>query len=989
MSDTSLKSADDRASLPGARAQSVSRFISQARLALRRFLYEEAVACCEAALELPRLRPDEEATVRCLLAEANESLAQFTEAVKAVSVYEQAEARARLSAALQSQVCLRLGAAYGGTVEIPQALSYARQALALAEECGDTAAGGACHLLLGHLYRRLGETHFASGHYAEARKLAQRAGNELIQGQALNGIGLVYLTESNQAGARQAFEQARRLLPADAAPLLHGSLNINQAIGPALQGQWRESVELLEQAVPLLERARQPRLIANARSNLGYSLLRLGELQRAEASLVQAQAEAHACEALLVEASTMESRGEIRFIQGDFAAAESLLLESLKILHAIRVGFNEAQAFITLGRCRLLAGQAAQAEEAFRTSLEICQRMGDPRGQASASLWLIESCLATGKQQEAQNLYAAARAEIERLANKPLLAHLKEITGHLALAAGDAAAASRHFNRAITLWQMMDECWRSASAGYHFGQACLRAGDTAQALAALEQARAALVRMGERPMLARIEKLLGAIPASATASLPERALSARIVAALTRLHEAADSRDLLLPELLHVFHEDFAATPVIIFQQTPGAAPRPLLYKGCDHEQAEHLARMMADKDQSVAGELRELFISDEERLLIYPGRRGDELSDSLIDLLLRQAATGLERAEWQPRPARIAPESGSSLVSQLTLPGFVCHSETMRRIVEQVYSLRTSDIPVLLIGETGTGKDLIARAIHTLSSRSAHPFIPFNCAATPRELIESQLFGHRRGAYTGARTDFPGVIGAAEKGTLFLDEISELSREVQPKLLRFLQNGEIHRLGETSPRQADVRVIAASNRDLKAMVEAGEFRADLYYRLNVISFHLPPLRERRDEIQLLADHFLRRYQELADRQGITLTPAVSELLRRYEWPGNARELENEIRRVVALAHSGERVTADKLSPHISRQPDLRLVRPKHRTARTLPAILAETEREIISEALVRLKGNLSKVADELGVSRNGLRKMIVRLNLDRFGGVR
>jgi Nif-specific regulatory protein len=206
--------------------------------------------------------------------------------------------------------------------------------------------------------------------------------------------------------------------------------------------------------------------------------------------------------------------------------------------------------------------------------------------------------------------------------------------------------------------------------------------------------------------------------------------------------------------------------------------------------------------------------------------------------------------------------------------------------------------------------------------------------------------------------------------------------------LLRFLQDGEIQRLGETKPRRANVRVIAATNRDLKAMVDAGEFRIDLYYRLNVVQFHLPPLRERREEIPLLAEHFLQRYTKLANKQKITLASNVMELLRRYDWPGNARELENEVQRLVALTSSGTKIPPEALSFVITQPRPLHLVAPATRATarRTLAEMLADTEREIVNEALARHNGNLSRVAAELGISRNGLRKMIVRLRLDRYG---
>ena len=988
--ETSLYSHDDSMSNAQRRAvvQSISKLLQQARLTLKQFQYEEAAAHCEAALTIPKIARDDEATIRCLLAEAWEKCSRFSDAVNAISRYEEDTRREQLSLTLQCQITQRLGSAYGGTKEIPKALSWARQALAHAEQYGDPGEIGTCRMLLGTLYRRLGEIRFSQEHYAEAHTLALRNGDDLLQAQALNGLGLVCLTESDWHGAQRAFAMAHELLPPEEAPLLRGSLFINQAIGPQLQGRWRESVTLLKQSLPLLEEARQPRLLANARSNLGYSLMRLGELKQAQTTLNMALTEARACEALLVEASTQESLGKLHYVQGDFLAGENYLQKSWDILKAISVGFNEAQFHLTRGCCHLIEMKLEEAHLSFQASLEISERMGDPLGQTAARLWLMEAYLASGRIQEVIRLQQAVHGEVERMALPPLLAHLKELSGHLALLSGQEREAIGYFSRAVSLWEMMEDPYQIAVANFHLGQAYVMVGEAARAMAALEKAQSIFQEMGAHLMLTRTETSLTLVPPDSAIKSEQRALSSTIVSALTRLHETGGVRALLLRELVHILHEDFAAAPVIVFHQAAGHDCMPLAYLGCDERQAKGLVRVVTGEEKRPRQrKLYPLLAEADERLTLYIGKHHEELTGSLLTLLLRATEAGLERDRWLPRTTRVV-STPIVLPPQLALPGLVYRSAVIQRIVEQIYNLRTSDIPILLTGETGTGKDVVARSIHTLSSRSSHPFIPFNCAATPRELIESQLFGHRHGAFTGARTDFPGLIGAAEKGTLFLDEVGELSREVQPKLLRFLQDGEIQRLGETKPRRANVRVIAATNRDLKAMVEAGEFRIDLYYRLNVVQFCLPPLRERREEIPLLTEHFLQRYSKLEGKQGITLAAVTMDLLKRYDWPGNARELENEIQRVAALTPAGTQIFPTAFSPAIARLPEQRLEGQSLATSspKNLSEILTETERQIVQDALTRHQGNLSRVVAELGISRNGLRKMILRLGLERYG---
>jgi two-component system response regulator HydG len=239
-----------------------------------------------------------------------------------------------------------------------------------------------------------------------------------------------------------------------------------------------------------------------------------------------------------------------------------------------------------------------------------------------------------------------------------------------------------------------------------------------------------------------------------------------------------------------------------------------------------------------------------------------------------------------------------------------------MRRVFEAIALVAPTEATALILGESGTGKELVAQAIHANSPRRAGPLITVNCAALPETLLESELFGHERGAFTGATERRLGRFELAHGGTIFLDEIGDLPPTAQTKLLRVLQSQEFERVGGTNTLKIDVRVIAATNKDLEAAVRAGQFREDLWYRLYVFPLTLPPLRERRDDIPLLTEHFLRRYAERHRRRLRGLTPRALDLLMRYEWPGNVRELEHTIERAVILAR-GEHITPEELPPTI------------------------------------------------------------------------
>jgi DNA-binding NtrC family response regulator len=311
-----------------------------------------------------------------------------------------------------------------------------------------------------------------------------------------------------------------------------------------------------------------------------------------------------------------------------------------------------------------------------------------------------------------------------------------------------------------------------------------------------------------------------------------------------------------------------------------------------------------------------------------------------------------------------------------------------MRDLMSLARKVARTNVSVLITGESGTGKEILARAVHNYSARADKPFVPFNCTAVPREMLESQLFGHRRGAFTSADRDNPGLIRAAQGGTLFLDEIGELGIELQPKLLRFLESGEIAPLGEPAPLTVDVRIIAATNRNLEQLVHEGRFREDLFYRLNVIPLTIPPLRERRDEIPALAHHFVARAVLEFSKGHIRVSEETMEHLLLYPWPGNVRQLQNELRRMVALADADSILTPSGLSHEIRRA----VPKPSSRssggqelsivlTDKLMPT-LSRVEREMIRTALRSTHGHLDAAAKALGISRKGLYLKRQRLGL-------
>jgi DNA-binding NtrC family response regulator len=312
-----------------------------------------------------------------------------------------------------------------------------------------------------------------------------------------------------------------------------------------------------------------------------------------------------------------------------------------------------------------------------------------------------------------------------------------------------------------------------------------------------------------------------------------------------------------------------------------------------------------------------------------------------------------------------------------------VFRSPRMIEVVKIATRLASTDLPILLTGETGTGKEVIARLIHDNSRVKRGPFVPFNSSTVPHELVESQLFGHRRGAFTGASDSFLGLIRTAERGTLFLDEIGDLGFAAQPKLLRVLESGEIQPLGDTQTYRVRVRLVSATNADVDTMVEQGRFRRDLVYRIGGARLHLPPLRERKDEIPAFASLFLTRHAIECERTGLRLGDDFIAALLLYDWPGNIRELSNEIRRVVAMAANGSTLSSADLLPEIAQRwharassgatsaPQAPVV--QIRLGQTLGDAISQLEQEFIERAMIASGGRFTEAAKLLGVSRKGL----------------
>jgi DNA-binding NtrC family response regulator len=321
------------------------------------------------------------------------------------------------------------------------------------------------------------------------------------------------------------------------------------------------------------------------------------------------------------------------------------------------------------------------------------------------------------------------------------------------------------------------------------------------------------------------------------------------------------------------------------------------------------------------------------------------------------------------------------NLQEKYSFENMIGKSKAMQEIYNLIEKTAANDSTVLISGESGTGKEMAARAIHLLGRRGEHPFVSINCAALPENLLESELFGHTRGAFTGAVADKKGMFEVAQRGALFLDEVGEMAPWTQVKLLRALQERKIRRVGGTEEIPVDVRIIAATNQDLKKRIEEGKFREELYYRLNVIAFEMPALRKRTEDIPLLVSHFLQKYCQKMGKKMKRVAPEVINYLEMYPWPGNVRELENIIERIVAI-EDRETITAASLPREIITPPRKGFVQPLIPPGFNLTNHVDEVTKGFIHEARMMAGGNLRRTAMLLGISYRSLRHLITKFGL-------
>src|SRR5215217_7530932 len=984
-------------------SESLMRELDEIRSLLDQGLSTEAKDRLALLISNARHDPTILALARCALSIALEQQGHYRDSLAAVAMYEDLDSRAKLDDLTVSYLRVQIGLAYNYNGDHPKAIAMLQAALR------DHAEIGAINL--GHIYAALSRAYRMISEYPIARDYGQRALESFRQNgdwrglaDSYFGVGVADIHEGNYEQCLENLEQALKLIGDHPAAYMLGRIYANMAGACWFLKRPQEGIDYLKKAITYYERTDHKTNAANGYNNLGINLILIGQWDRAQEALERALSLATEVDERGAKVPMiLDSLGELHMLRGDLDRAKDYLGRAVTLANENGNKWYAGQALRTSGRCSLATDDPANALAKAKEALGLAELIGDRQGICESRLIAAEAYLKTHEFEECNRELQYITAETsDATTDLNFTGEAHRLNGMLNMARDDAESAAQHFGSSVSIFDMLGDRYRAARAHLELGRAYAiirpeRAGEH------LSRALNTFRDLGARIDLTRAEEELREL-ARAT---PERIQGQSALTQLLtlRLAEAVASRELLLRELAAVMRQETGAQRVIITERGERNEPKVVVAMGCAPVESEKIAVELDSIDDDSARDryckkhdaeviLLKSSNAPEAKMYLSPRNRSKLPNGVSLEPLLRVVELGMDVCALRAGAQKSGTsEHSDELTGTSLMPGFIHSSPAMTQLVEEVHKIRSSDVTVLVTGESGTGKELVARAIHAISSRRAKIFVPFNCTAVPKELSEGYLFGYRRGAFTGAVNDSHGVIRTAAGGTLFLDEIGDLPLDVQPKLLRFLQEGEIQPLGEQRPSKVDVRIIAATNTDLEEMVTQGRFREDLYYRLNVIRLRVPPLRERRSEIPTIVNYYVNHYSAKFGRKDIQITPQAVDLLMVSDWPGNVRQLCNEIQRTVARAEDGTIITPAHLSPELQRTsspttPSAASIAAMpsssnlQSTGGTLADALAEVERRMIADALRRHGGNISRAARELGLTRRGLYLKLERHDL-------
>jgi hydrogenase-4 transcriptional activator len=876
--------------------------------------------------------------------------------------------------------------------EQSRAIALHSRALKHAELAHESRAIGLAHYELALCYKQVGDSGIVREHLTEAASALHAAGDRRHLA-LVHSLSAVLLAQAGRvaeatAGLRQG-ERLAMAIPAD--DVLAGIVH-NQANVALMRHRHDQALTLAERSVALHESLGSGHGLAVALATLGQIYVQLGDLERAEQILTRTLEVRSPIQFHETTGAVFDTLAQIHLMRGSYERAGDYLRQASDAYGAYGTQTMRWYEWSLKVLGVKLAIRRRAYDEAVAMADALAQAPGVPPADAiQADLAACEAMVAAGRVDDAQHRLETCESRLDPKTTPANWGEFLRIRGLIREQAGRPQLAHHDFAQSANIFELLGERYQAALSQLALGRIAAAGGSRSAAERNLDSATTVFKMLGaERDLdeAGAARDLLSRTSAPHPIFAPDAEEGI-----VRRLVDAAIFPELLSRETATAIIEATDADAVVIFVESPTDL-RIVASAGCDSSVANTLARAAHQGSRQYGDGMLLVESLGKEHdgprrcVVAAPERLGDT-EMRRFRMFVHIARQGFELCGLRDRPGQAVEMTNERPLEPL-IPGFICASAAMTRLSDQIQRLQGHNLTVLITGESGTGKDLVARAIHGGSPRRASMFLPFNCTTTTRELADSQLFGHRRGSFTGAVSDQQGLIRSATGGTLLLDEIGDLPLDIQPKLLRFLEQGEIMPVGETRPQAVDVRVLAATNADLEQRVTDGQFREDLYYRLSVIRIHVPPLRERREEIPHLSTYFLRDACERLGKSDVHLSSPTLDLFARYWWPGNVRQLRNEIQRAVAMSPPGGRVDPEHLSadltapaPSGGRELASGVAPARALQPGNLAAAVEEIERGMISATLERTRGNISETARVLGLTRRGLYLKMRRLGLD------
>ncbi len=962
--------------------------VGRAQAALERGHASEATQFLTQALRSTSLTREDELSIRVLLAEASFLQDDVTQAGAALG-REPDTIRESVSQALVSHLWRLHGRVAQAKGDQSRAIALHQRARRLAEQAHDTRGIGLAHFELARCYKQLGDSATMREHFGEAATALHAVGDRrnLALVHSLSGSALAQTGRWDEA--LTAYRQAERLATTVQAEDVLAIVCGNQANVAMMRHRYEQALTLAERSVGLHEQFPPGHGLAVALATLGQICIHLGQLTRAERALERALEVRRDFLFHETTGAIFDSLAQIHLIQGSYDQAE----EDLRNAREAYGDYGEQTPrwydwSLRLLEARLATRRGVLTDAVARAEAIVSAATVPPADMLLAHLIAVEALLEASSLPEAERRLDIVAGKVDARTMPGVWGEYLRLRGAWHAERGAPSEAYHALAQSTNVFDLLGERYEAARSHFVLGRLAARAGARSLARRSLASASATFEALGAVRDLDDLSKAQALLTSPGTGEFVGSPADADD-AIVRRLVDAAAMPELLARETLSALLETVNSDTAVLFVPLPSREIKLIAWTGCEADEAKSIAqRSLHEPPPSGLLALDGLGADAEgpRRVAIAQAGPPGHLAGRRQRMLLAVARQGFALCEARERPVPSSDMKADPSLEPL-LPGFLCVSAVMQRVAEQIKRLQGNGITVLITGESGTGKELVARAIHAGSPRSTSMFLPYNCTTTTRELADSQLFGHRRGSFTGAVADAPGLIRSAAGGTLFLDEIGDLPIDVQPKLLRFLEQGEIIPLGESRPQPVDVRVVAATNADLEQRVSDGRFREDLYYRLSMLRLRVPPLRERRDEIPHLAMYFLREEIERLAKPDVELSAQVLSVFSEYLWPGNVRQLRNEVQRGVALSAPGGTITLDHLSPELVHVEDERgsAMIPARRTPAgvTLAAAVDQLERDLIQVSLDRAQGNVSEAARTLGLSRRGLYMKLRRLGLE------